>query len=62
LLPTEAAGSLIFERMHIVGGVETIGPAQADSRTLVEWVAAPFKAQGSPIPRIGAATSVWREH
>jgi molybdopterin molybdotransferase len=46
LLPIEAARSLIFERVGVVAGVETIGLAQADGRTLAEPVVAPFNVPG----------------
>ena len=46
LLPVETARSLIFERVGIVAGVETIGLAQGDGRTLAEPVTAPFDVPG----------------
>jgi molybdopterin molybdotransferase len=46
LLPIEAARSLIFDRVGVVAGVETIGLAQADGRTLAEPVTAPFNVPG----------------
>lgn len=46
LLPIEAARTLIFERVGVVAGVETIGLAQADGRTLAEPVTAPFNVPG----------------
>jgi molybdopterin molybdotransferase len=46
LLPIEAARSLIFERVGIVAGVETIGLAQGDGRTLAEPVTAPSNVPG----------------
>ena len=46
LLPIEAARSLIFERVGVVAGIETIGLAQADGRTLAEPVTAPFNVPG----------------
>src|SRR5580658_3705932 len=41
LLPIEEARKLIFERVGIVAGVETIGLAQCDGRTLAESITAP---------------------
>jgi molybdopterin molybdotransferase len=46
LLPIEAARSLIFERVGVIAGTETIGLAQADGRTLAEPVTAPFNVPG----------------
>jgi molybdopterin molybdotransferase len=46
LLPIEAARTLIFERVGIVAGSETIPLAQADGRTLAEPVTAPFNVPG----------------
>jgi molybdopterin molybdotransferase len=46
LLPIEAARRLIFERVGVVAGIETIALAQADGRTLAEPVTAPFNVPG----------------
>ena len=46
LLPIEAARALIFERVDVVAGIETIPLAQADGRTLAEPVTAPFNVPG----------------
>jgi molybdopterin molybdotransferase len=42
LLPLDDARSMIFERVGIVTGIETIELAQADGRTLAAAVSAPF--------------------
>jgi molybdopterin molybdotransferase len=42
LLPLETARSLIFERISVVIGTESIGLAQADGRVLAELVKAPI--------------------
>jgi molybdopterin molybdotransferase len=46
LLPIEAARSLIFERVTLVAGMETVALAQADGRTLAESVIAPLNVPG----------------
>src|SRR5579859_4153085 len=46
LMPIEAARRLIFERVGTVVGVETVGLAQADGRTLAAAVTAPLDVPG----------------
>jgi hypothetical protein len=52
LLPIEAAWSLIFDRVGVVSGVETIGLAEAGGRTLTRpepGMAVDFIPCGEPL-------------